>query len=195
MAYGGTKAFFTKGYLIDYRKKKIDVEGCNGFWKQYFDLIGDLLIKMFTYGLLWTILVAIFLILGLNEQFKIVFLVGGYSALFIFFLIFDIYYINNNTKLASDLQMLLETPNFFFADKKEVEIQLHKTKEIHIHMNWYWKYWLTFRGECKKHRDFIKYITTPNGKDNIKIIKFKKRVNGTVIFKHKAGNISKIILK
>lgn len=197
MEYGGTNAFFTQGYVVDYQKKKIQVEQVNKKTHKITDFLFNYLIHISVYSAIfligiWLINQLIYITKTTNYQIITI----GLLTILTFFFIFCIYYINSNTKIASDLQMLFETPVYFFRPKTEIEIQLNNTKEVELHLNnSYWKYWLTFKGECTEYRDKILFLHHIPDYDNVKIIRFTKPVNGTIIFKAKDCKINKIKMR
>lgn len=196
MAYGGTKSFFTQGYIVDYTNKKIKVEESNTKLAKFFDFTGNYIIQILLYSvifvsLLWLINKLIYIP---QETNYVIFTIGTIIIL-TFFLFFNFYYTNNVLKKSSDLQMLFEAPLYFFKETTEIEIQLNNTIEIEIHLeNSYWKYWLTFKGECTEYRDKIIFLHFLS-EDDVKIIRFKKPVNGTIKMKYKAGKVTKIVMR
>lgn len=194
MAYGGTNAFFTKGYVVDYTKKNIHVEQNTTLKHTIIDFVANYISHIMCYIFIVSILLIIVdQIINIPQQtFSFIFTTAT-TTILTFFLFFNFYYINNNTPTASKLQMLFETPYYFYKKTKTLEIELNNHKEIEIHLDGYWKYWLTFKGECIKHRKKLLYLEIPYNY-NVKKIQFTQPTTGTIIFKYKAGKIKKIKL-
>jgi len=191
--YKGTNAFGTRGYVIDYTKKSIVVEQNTTFWSKFYDYTFMIGFQILLYiALFYLLLLGFTYLLQLSTELTVYIWNIGLIIIIIFFIIFGAYYMKNNTKRASDIQMLLETPIFGLSEPKKLIIQLNNNKKVMIYLDWYWKYNLTFKGECADHIEKIVYITRGAIEDNIKIIKFTKPVSGTIIFEYQNGTISGI---
>ena len=191
--YKGTNAFATRGYVIDYTNKSIVVEQNTTFWSKFYDYTINIGLQITLYTVLFYILLlGITHLLQLSTETKDYIWNIGIIIIITFFILFGAYYTRNNTKRASDIQMLLETPMFGLSEPKKLVIQLNNNKKVIIHLDWYWKYNLIFKGECADHIEKIVYITRGAIEDNIKIIRFTKPVTGTIIFQYQTGTISRI---
>jgi hypothetical protein len=104
-------------------------------------------------------------------------------------LIFNILFVLFDWEILKDIQMLCETPSHFFTRKGKYEINLDNNKEIIIYGSGYWKYDMSFYGDCKKYRSKILYLMPALFRRELHI-QFTKPVTGKVVVEWK-GHFNK----